>query len=167
MKSNLMFLLFFLCIQLGGCGGVATLSESEDAGGSTARTPIPAALGREVVMQAMGTVGIRYASGGTSPRVGFDCSGLVVYAYFHAAEHELPRTTYALSRTGVRIDARDLRPGDLVFYNTQRRPYSHVGIYIGGQRFIHAPSSGGAVRIDSMRQRYWLLRFDGARRVVL
>jgi cell wall-associated NlpC family hydrolase len=163
-----MFLICFLWIPLSGCGGLATLPESEDADGSTLDgTAIPAALGREVVMQAMGTLGVRYAPGGISPSVGFDCSGLVVYAYLRASEHELPHTTYALSRTGVRINPHDLRPGDLVFYNTQRRPYSHVGIYIGGQRFIHAPSSGGKVRIDSMRQRYWLRRFDGARRVVL
>jgi cell wall-associated NlpC family hydrolase len=163
-----MFLICFLCIQLSGCGELATAPESQDGDQSTTDgTPIPAALGREVVMQAMGTLGVHYAFGGDSPRSGFDCSGLVVYAYFRASEHALPRTTYALSRVGVRIDPHDLRPGDLVFYNTQRRPYSHVGIYIGGGRFIHAPSSGEAVRIDSMRQRYWLRRFDGARRMVL
>jgi cell wall-associated NlpC family hydrolase len=163
-----MFLMFFLCIQLLGCGGLATQPEDEVGDQSTIDgAPISATLGREVVMQAMGALGVRYAPGGTSPRSGFDCSGLVVYAYFRASEHELPRTTYALSRSGVRLDPHDLRPGDLVFYNTQRRPYSHVGIYIGDQRFIHAPSSGGAVRIESMRLRYWLRRFDGARRIVL
>jgi cell wall-associated NlpC family hydrolase len=168
MKSKLMFLNCFLCVLLVGCAGVAMGPEDADTNGAALDgTPIPPELGREVVMQAMGALGVRYAFGGTSPASGFDCSGLVVYAYFRASEHELPRTTYALSRSGMRINLRDLRPGDLVFYNTQRRPYSHVGIYIGGQRFIHAPSSGESVRIESMRQRYWLRRFDGARRMVL
>ncbi len=130
-------------------------------------TPITADLGREVVLQAMGVLGIRYAPGGDSPDSGFDCSGLVTYAYFRAAQQALPRTTFDLSRTGLRIDPRDLRAGDLVFFNTLQRVHSHVGIYVGGQRFIHAPTTGGVVRIDSMQGGYWLRRFDGARRVAL
>jgi len=129
--------------------------------------PISAELGREVVLQAMGTLGVRYAPGGDSPDSGFDCSGLVTYSFFRAAQHELPRTTADLSDTGLRIDPRDLRAGDLVFFNTLQRPHSHVGIYVGGQRFIHAPTTGGVVRIDSMQGGYWLRRFDGARRVAL
>ncbi len=115
----------------------------------------------------MGALGTRYAPGGASPESGFDCSGLVAYAYFRASRHELPRTTFDLSQTGAPIDARDLRPGDLVFFNTQRRAYSHVGIYVGEHRFIHSPTSGGEVRIEDMRAGYWHRRFDGARRVAL
>ncbi len=115
----------------------------------------------------MGVLGTRYAPGGASPESGFDCSGLVAYAYSRVSQHELPRTTFDLSRAGVHVDLRDLRPGDLVFFNTQRRAYSHVGIYVGEQRFIHAPSSGGEVRIEDMRHGYWHRRFDGARRMAL
>ncbi len=158
-----MFLLCFIWVALSGCGHLA---HSPDAGDSSA-VPISAASGSEVVLYAMGTLGVPYAAGGGSPKTGFDCSGLVAYAYARALRFQLPRTTSALSRTGLRVDRRDLRPGDLVFFNTQWRPYSHVGIYIGDRRFIHAPSSGGVVRIDDMRQRYWSRRFDGARRVAL
>jgi len=163
MRTNAMFLLYFTVASLGGCGHLARSTDGFDPG----TAPISAEAGREVVRSAMGALGVRYAPGGGSPRTGFDCSGLVAYAYSRALRFKLPRTTTALSRTGLRIDPRDLRPGDLVFFNTQWRPYSHVGIYIGDRRFIHAPSSGGAVRIDDMRARYWSRRFDGARRVAL
>lgn len=160
-----MYIICFLCIAMAGC---ASVPDTEDSGpAATVGTPISATLGREVVMQAMAALGVPYALGGESPASGFDCSGLVVYVYLRVSRHELPRTTFALSRAGVRVDLGDLRAGDLVFFNTQRRPYSHVGIYLGEQRFIHAPSSGGVVRIDSLRQRYWSRRFNGARRVAL
>ena len=169
MNTKVMFLIYFPCsVVLGGCGGLPQESgvvESRAPSGQGA--PISAELGREVAFQAISMVGVRYAPGGTSPTSGFDCSGLVAYAYFRASQHELPRTTGYLSRIGMRIDSHDLRPGDLVFFNTQGQRNSHVGIYLGDQRFIHAPSSGGTVRIDNMRGRYWLRRFDGARRVFL
>ena len=168
MKTKAMFLIFFPCAVLGGCGSLPASPDGAELGRPPAQTGlISAELGREVALQAMGALGSRYAPGGTSPASGFDCSGLVGYAFLRATRRALPRTTYDLSRAGVRIDPRDLRPGDLVFFNTQRRPYSHVGIYVGEQRFIHAPSAGGAVRIDDMRGRYWLRRFNGARRVAL
>ena len=118
-------------------------------------------------MQAMSVLGVRYAAGGSSPESGFDCSGLVAYAFARVTPGLLPRTTGGLSRTGIYVDARQLRPGDLVFYNTQQRPYSHVGIYLGDSRFIHAPSTGGVVRIEDMHMRYWVRRFNGARRLTL
>jgi cell wall-associated NlpC family hydrolase len=77
----------------------------------------------------------------------------------------LPRNTFDLARAGAAVEPGQLRPGDLVFYNTQRRAFSHVGIYLGESRFVHAPSTGGAVRIEEMDLRYWTQRFDGARRV--
>jgi len=114
---------------------------------------------------ALSLVGTPYASGGGSPDPGFDCSGLVAYVFAHAAELRLPRNTFDLARIGAAVSPGELRAGDLVFYNTQHRPYSHVGIYLGGARFVHAPSTGGAVRIEQMDLRYWAQRFDGARRV--
>lgn len=168
MQNIGLFLISFILAFLGGCASVTR--SPEDRGASTPPphvTPISADLGREVVLQAMSTLGVRYATGGDSPDSGFDCSGLVTYAFFRAAQQELPRTTADLSHTGLRIDPRDLRAGDLVFFNTLQRAHSHVGIYVGGQRFIHAPTTGGVVRIDSMQGGYWLRRFDGARRVAL
>jgi cell wall-associated NlpC family hydrolase len=118
----------------------------------------------EVAFMALALGGSPYANGGASPEVGFDCSGLVAYVYARALGRELPRNTFDLARTGAAV--RDPQPGDLLFYNTQRRPYSHVAIYLGESRFVHAPSTGGAVRVEDMRLDYWARRFDGARRVV-
>jgi cell wall-associated NlpC family hydrolase len=117
----------------------------------------------EVAFTALALVGTPYAAGGASPDTGFDCSGLVAYVYARALGRELPRNTFDLARTGAAVS--DPQPGDLLFYNTQRRAFSHVGIYLGESRFVHAPSTGGAVRIEDMRLDYWARRFDGARRV--
>jgi cell wall-associated NlpC family hydrolase len=112
---------------------------------------------------ALALVGTPYAAGGASPETGFDCSGLVAYVYARALRRELPRNTFDLARAGTAVS--DPQPGDLLFYNTQRRAFSHVGIYLGESRFVHAPSTGGAVRIEDMRRDYWAKRFDGALRV--
>ena len=98
---------------------------------------------------ALALVGSPYANGGASPEAGFDCSGLVAYVYARALRRELPRNTFDLARTGAAVG--DPQPGDLLFYNTQGRPFSHVGIYLGESRFVHAPSTGGVVRIEDMR----------------
>jgi cell wall-associated NlpC family hydrolase len=119
----------------------------------------------EAALIALSLVGTRYAAGGGSPETGFDCSGLVAYVFARSMQLRLPRNTFDLARAGAAVGRGDLRPGDLVFYNTQRRAYSHVGIYLGESRFVHAPSTGGAVRIEEMDLRYWTQRFDGARRV--
>ena len=120
---------------------------------------------RGVVPYAKRFIGTPYHYGGQSPRTGFDCSGFVRYIYYHARGIELPREAAEMSRVGRRIRATELRPGDLVFYNTTGRPYSHVGIYIGHAKFIHSPSSGERVHISSMKIHYWQARYDGARRV--
>jgi cell wall-associated NlpC family hydrolase len=119
----------------------------------------------ELVMHAMGLIGIRYKYGGGTPESGLDCSGLVGLVFKEAWGLNLPRKSEEISRVGQRIDAVDLQPGDLVFYNTLRRSFSHVGIYLGDQRFIHAPAAGGKVRIESMDVTYWKKRYNGARRL--
>jgi cell wall-associated NlpC family hydrolase len=120
---------------------------------------------RDVVRQALGYVGVPYRYGGDSAETGFDCSGLVWRVYRQAAGLRLPRDTYGISREGIAIPPRELKPGDLVFFNTMKRPYSHVGIYVGQDRFVHAPSSGGVVQVTRISDRYWRQRFDGARRM--
>ena len=127
---------------------------------START-------RELALHALSHVGVPYRYGGTSPDTGFDCSGLVQYVYGRGAGVALPRNTQALSEVGAPVPPEALEPGDLVFFDTLRRPYSHVGIYLGDQRFIHAPTTGGYVELVNMRERYWQTRFNGARRLDL
>ncbi len=120
----------------------------------------------EVTFVALSLIGTPYANGGASPEAGFDCSGLVAYVYARALQLSLPRNTTDLARQGSAIRRANLRPGDLVFYNTLHRPYSHVGIYLGESRFVHAPSAGGAVRVEDMQLAYWARRYSGARRVV-
>lgn len=119
----------------------------------------------ELAMRSMALVGIRYKYGGNSPEHGMDCSGLVGYVFKETWGMSLPRTTGEISLLGQRVDTRDLRPGDLVFYNTLKRAFSHVGIYLGDNKFIHSPSHGGEVRIERMDVNYWEKRFNGARRI--
>jgi len=114
--------------------------------------------------EALAFVGVPYARGGESPRRGFDCSGLVVYVY-RSLGIELPRRVAELKSVGRPVRLRDLAPGDLVFYNTRHRPYSHVGIYVGKGRFVHAPRPGARVRVEAIDSRYWRARFNGARRI--
>lgn len=115
--------------------------------------------------EALSLVGSPYARGGATPQRGFDCSGLVVYVYRSALGIRLPRRVADLKSVGKAVGLRDLAPGDLVFYNTRHRPYSHVGIYVGEGRFVHAPRPGARVRVESIDKRYWRARFNGARRV--
>jgi cell wall-associated NlpC family hydrolase len=117
-------------------------------------------------VQAVALLGTPYRRGGASPDTGFDCSGLVWYVFRRAAGLTLPRSAEELGRAGSSVAVEEMRPGDLVFYNTAGREFSHVGIYIGERRFVHAPSSGGRVEIVSMENAYWARRFSGARRLV-
>ncbi len=119
----------------------------------------------ELGMQALMLLGINYKRGGNSPETGLDCSGFVRYVFKEAWGTDLPRTSIEISRVGTPVDSEDLQPGDLLFYNTLRRGFSHVGIYLGDNKFIHAPSSGGHVRIESTSLDYWKKRFNGARRI--
>ena len=119
----------------------------------------------DLAVSAIGMIGIRYKRGGTDPESGLDCSGLVRYVFKQTWDKELPRTSQEMSQLGNKIEPHDLQPGDLVFYNTVRRGFSHVGIYLGDNRFVHSPAAGGEVRIESMDLSYWKKRFNGARRI--
>lgn len=123
------------------------------------------ARAREVLINALSLSGIQYKYGGNSPESGFDCSGFVRYVYQQAANLSLPHGARAISQIGKRIPKHELQPGDLVFFNTLKSAFSHVGIYLGNHRFIHAPSSGGGVRIENMQEQYWEQRFNGAQRI--
>jgi len=117
------------------------------------------------VDEALAHLGVRYKYGGNSPDKGFDCSGLVVFVSEKTLGLKLPRRAEEIARFGQTVSTADLQPGDLVFYNTLRRKFSHVGIYVGEGKFVHAPSSGGVVRVESMDVAYWKKRFNGARRL--
>lgn len=115
--------------------------------------------------QALQQIGVKYRYGGSSPNKGFDCSGLVFYSTNEAFGLKLPRRAAEIARSGQNISRNDLTAGDLVFFNTLGARFSHVGIYLGSDLFVHAPSSGGAVRVENMTKPYWKKRFTGARRI--
>jgi cell wall-associated NlpC family hydrolase len=121
--------------------------------------------GGELIPYAKSLIGTPYHYGGESPSTGFDCSGFVRHVYHHTEGIELPRSALAMSRVGTRIKANQMQPGDLVFYSTQGTPYSHVGIFLGNAKFIHAPSTGKKVEIVDMSMHYWQEHYNGARRV--
>lgn len=118
-----------------------------------------------LVMTAMGFLGVPYKRGGTQASEGFDCSGFVRSMYEQSIGLVLPRRAEEQARATATISKDELRPGDLVFFNTMRRAFSHVGIYVGDGKFIHAPRTGSRVRVEDMRAAYWTKRFNGARRV--
>ena len=119
----------------------------------------------ELVGNALGLLGVPYKRGGSNAHTGFDCSGFVRNIYEQTAGLLLPRKAEQQAAVTEKIDRHDLQPGDLVFFNTMRRAFSHVGIYVGDGKFVHAPKPGAKVRVEDMGMSYWARRFDGARRV--
>jgi cell wall-associated NlpC family hydrolase len=123
----------------------------------------------EMVLTAMNFLGVRYVRGGNTAEQGFDCSGFTRYVFEHSLGLVLPRRADEQAKIAGLLSVKqdELKPGDLVFFNTMRRAFSHVGIYVGEGKFIHAPRAGAEVRIEDMRQAYWAKRFNGARRAEL
>jgi len=120
---------------------------------------------QDLASAALDLIGIRYKWGGNSPETGLDCSGLVRYVFQQVTGVTLPRTAKDMSRVGTQVAVSDLQPGDLVFFNTRRFAFSHVGIYLGDNRFIHAPRRGREVEIATFDSGFWQQRFNGARRM--
>lgn len=120
----------------------------------------------EMVMTAMNFLGVPYRRGGNSAEEGFDCSGFTRYIFEKSVGLVLPRRAddQASAPGLIAVKREELKPGDLVFFNTLKRTFSHVGIYVGEGKFIHSPRTGAQVRIEDMRVSYWTKRFTGARR---
>jgi len=148
------------CAILSACGSLPSAPPPVQE----PRAPLPAERA-EALLQALLALGVDYRYGGNSPATGFDCSGLVAHVYQQAWGIKLPRTSAAQSRVGTPVSLSELQAGDLVFYDTLRQPYSHVGIYLGEGKFVHAPKTGARVRIESLNGDYWSKRFNGARRI--
>lgn len=124
-------------------------------------------LASELVLSAMNFLGVPYRRGGNSEETGFDCSGFTRHVFENSVGLILPRRASEQARSPQLIPVQqqtELKPGDLVFFNTLRQTFSHVGIYIGDNKFIHSPRAGGHVRVEDMRQAYWQQRYNGARR---
>jgi cell wall-associated NlpC family hydrolase len=120
---------------------------------------------QKLLGKAMQLIGVKYRFGGTNPETGLDCSGYVQYVYKSSVGVNLPRTASEQARIGERIATSEVRPGDMVFFNTRGFNNSHVGIYVGNGMFVHAPNSRSRVRFDSLESGYWKTKFTGVRRV--
>ena len=120
---------------------------------------------QDTLDQALELLGIPYRRGGSKPETGFDCSGFVTHVFKQGVGLVLPRSAREQSKSGEKVQREELKPGDLVFFNTMRRTFSHVGIYLGHDQFVHAPRTGAEVRVEDMRDKYWKKRYNGARRV--
>lgn len=143
----------------------AETARPDEAAATTLETRHAAGVS-DMLKYALNLIGVDYKYGGTQPTTGFDCSGYVSHVFRQMAGLSLPHNALAISRLGKQISTDELQPGDLVFFNTLRRSFSHVGIYLGNNRFVHAPSSGGGVEVVDMQDKYWVKRFNGARRVL-
>jgi cell wall-associated NlpC family hydrolase len=166
MNRSACFALFSIALLSACSSAPKTVSSSAPASQKTYGAAANSTAGKpEVVMYALGLHGTNYQWGGNSPQSGFDCSGFVRHVYKEAAGMLLPRSSFEMSQTGNYIDSSELQPGDLVFFNTLQRAFSHVGIYVGDNRFIHSPSAGKSVQISQMGDSYWKRRFEGARRI--
>ena len=189
-RKGLLCIMATLCVlQLSGC---ATQNSGESSAMSTpydwrsANDPIGALLARQksgatptyknyrdikidhpLAAHAMTLLGISYRYGGKSPDTGFDCSGLVLFSAQQSLGLKLPPRADEQALLGSYVSRQDLKVGDLVFFNTMGRRYSHVGVYIGDDLFVHSPAKGGVVRVESMTMRYWDKRYTGARRLDL
>lgn len=187
-KRWLCVVVAILSLQLSGCatnGGDSFGSSVMNApyDWRTSNDPIGALLARQkgstpknykdiridhpLAAQAMSHLGISYRYGGKSPDTGFDCSGLVLYSAQQSLGLKLPPRADDQAQLGNYVRREDLKVGDLVFFNTMGRRYSHVGVYIGDDLFVHSPAKGGVVRVENMNMRYWDKRYTGARRLDL
>ena len=149
-----------LAAALAGCGSLPPSPPEKPA--ERAAAPL-SAKAQDVVLYAFSLIDTGYRFGGKNPEAGLDCSGMVSYIYGQAAGLKVSGSAADIARNGRPVPRRGLKPGDLVFFNTMNRSYSHVGIYIGDDRFVHAPATNGRIRIDSLGARYYAERFEAAR----
>ncbi len=158
MRPARLLIPFALLLLIAGCG---TLTKPSVPPAETSRPSDPRS--HEIALFALGLVDTGYRFGGKNPEAGLDCSGMVNYVYENAAGLRLSGSAADLARLGRPVNGDGLRPGDLVFFNTRNKPRSHVGIYIGDGRFIHAPNTNGKVRTDSLVTGWFATRFEEAR----
>ncbi len=162
MRIPALFPVSLIVLLLAACSGPAPRPATST--GTISQAPLAVSeQGNEVALYALGLIDTGYRFGGKNPEAGLDCSGMVSYIYGQAAGLKVLGSAADIARNGRPVERSLLRPGDLVFFNTLKRSFSHVGIYLGDERFIHAPSSNGRVRIDRLNDRYYAQRFEAAR----
>jgi cell wall-associated NlpC family hydrolase len=166
--------LIVMALFMTGVAMVAPVASAEDAARSfteSASTTVKGAAAtalrsaEELATAALDLIGIRYKWGGNTPATGLDCSGLVRYVFQQVTGVTLPRTAKDMSHLGQAVELAELQPGDLVFFNTRRFAFSHVGIYLGDNQFVHAPRRGREVEVATLDSTFWQRRFNGARRL--
>ena len=151
------FLTCAICLLFVACSSTPPLTEPSGSRSDFSEK------GNEVTLFALALIDTGYRFGGKNPEAGLDCSGMVSYIYKRAAGLNITGSAAEMARQGRAVERHRLRAGDLVFFNTNNTPYSHVGVYLGNNRFIHAPSSNGKVRIDHLNTAYYAKRFELAR----
>jgi cell wall-associated NlpC family hydrolase len=160
MRLRWLLLLIPCILLITACGSSPT---RKVGAGDTVQTAAAREKANEVVLFSLGLINTGYRFGGKNPEAGLDCSGMVSYVFDQSANLKLQGSAADIAKRGRAVDIAYIQPGDLVFFNTMNRPHSHVGIYIGEGRFIHAPSSKGKVRIDSLAKGWFAPRFEEAR----
>ncbi len=148
-----------LSVFMAGCGMIPVTPEKPPASNRAAFSE----QGQEIAIYALSLIDTGYRFGGKNPDAGLDCSGMVSYIFGKAAGLRLTGSAADIARQGRPVGRSDLRAGDLVFFNTRNASFSHVGIYIGDERFVHAPSTNGRVRVDQLNARYYAQRYEAAR----
>jgi len=166
LSRQVLLLAALLALCAGAPARAAATGKAPDKSALSKPTAALLEKAQDVAIFALGLIGVDYHFGGETPASGVDCSGLVRYVFSQTTGISLPRTSAQMGKVGARVARVDLVPGDLVFFNTRHFVNSHVGIYLGDNRFVHAPSRGSEVRIASLDDAYWRKRFDGARRLV-
>jgi len=161
MRTAFLLLTLMLAAVLGGCGHLGSLVGQPGPAPSASRPADPRA--HDVVLFALGLLDTGYRYGGKNPEAGLDCSGMVSHVFENAAGLRLNGSAADIAAQGRPVKRDALQPGDLVFFNTRNRPYSHVGIYLGDGRFVHAPNSKGKVRTDDLNRGWFATRFEEAR----
>ena len=162
MRLPVLIPLSLIAALLAACGSPGPRPPASTETIAQASRPV-SEKGNEIVLYAMGLLDTGYRFGGRNPDAGLDCSGMVAYIVENISTRRLPHNAAQIADRTRPIDVSELRPGDLVFFNTMKRRHSHMGIYIGDGRFVHAPNSRGRVRVERLDNRYFAQRIDGAR----
>ena len=160
MRHHALILLFLL---LAGCGMLSPKKDVWSPQGQDKAVTRFSEKGNNIVLYALGLIDSDYRYGGKNPSAGLDCSGMVSHIYEKAAGIRISGSAADIARKGKPVEVSQVKPGDLVFFNTLNRPHSHVGIYIGNGRFVHAPNSQGKVRTESLTQGWFAKRLEEAR----
>lgn len=166
MQKVLTSILLVASLLTGGVGAVTAAEQIRKSDEQSSFFERYTNAAQDVILQGLKLVGVRYRFGGNDEDSGLDCSGFVRLVFKDSIGASLPRTAREMSEVGQQVDTNQLKPGDLVFFNTMRRTFSHVGIYLGDNHFLHAPRTGAEVRVENMDSSYWMKRYNGARRIL-